>query len=1759
MKMGHKNKNIKQENNKIKCAICCEQAYQTKDNKIDKKVRRIEDNYAKKLMIPIILENALKPSLMLFDSGSDVSIITKNTADKMVPNWKQLPEAQGANHIESYTANKIPVEAVKQMDIAFIHQPTEKIKAKMYIVSDNNHTNIFGKELMLRCQASLRFQKENINVQINKPKRARGWTKLELCEDINEDTAIATISLQPKTADFFTFTQKFNNPRETGQTFAITSNKSRVVNTNLIIIPTRSQCEITPKNRYTQALVYNTTTQIINKRKLKANIEILQNEHIEKITKGNKNKIEQKYKIMQQILQIDQLPTIKINQIDLSKPRKDILDTNKNVEKLEWTEEDLDKMMEPQGYALPENLNLKPTDIIKLKDIDEQIRPFIEDIFITSYPDTISTHRHDCGNLSATLGQIYLRLKPNHTLPKSRRIFRVTGNDKTHLDDILAFLEKFNIIQQVPNSSPLHEDKHYGAPCYVIPRQKKSIARLIIDYKQGGLNESLQTPPSILPDLEESLDALGKYNIFSQLDLVQAYNSLEIAPESQHLTRFCTQERSYNFTRLPFGISSAPVLYYSRIHTALHSLPVPLLKNGKQIIENGNIKYEYESPHVIKMIKAPMENVQAYFDDIACASNEQKTTKDSLEQHFKVLKEAVKRLSFHGAKISYEKSKFYQKKILWVGWNLEAGKITPDKARVQKILDLPYPQTLKQMRTWLGTLNSIKRITPLNTIKQLAQLTPLTSTKGSFKMNDLQKRAFDDIKIKLTEAPLFCYTINPLALHYLFVDSSLEGFGAVLLEANENDVDKDFFPTGLNKEDKLHQLIAQHNIDVIPLDNTIKDNGDAFYECILAILNHMKCSTPPTVEDLREKMIKHMKNSTIGRQMKQFRFNNNHIKWLDFLQNHSQKLTYVDKDLMTVLAETIARHIIIIRDDGTDKDSLIQNFNRNQGASKPPLYIGMNVNKQKYTPFVKRKLGYLEHTNIGKNLRICYYLSNVFPKNMRKRHILDLEAVGLLSALHRLRKYITGECHLLTDSATLYFLFSKAVHESSTKCFRYAMKLISDYPQVKIHFVRTFENLADFLTRQHVPATEITKFRIHDTKVENFTTPKELYTWNEWRRFVNQHPEYLKVTNQKINAIKYAINNQNQRVNTLKNISHLYKALTPIDILRQKITREKIIQEQKIEFKQIIDDCINNKEFKTQIGEKHYMLREGLLMMRRHKDDEEKIVIPKSMVGPILAVHHLMGHRGPAKLTKDIQTTYYIHNLTLQCKKMTQNCFQCWCNSRDSTKRPLGEVLLKQTGVFKTVFMDLCEDLVPHPGNFRHILVIKCVESGYLLLYPLRNKTTNEVLHYLSFFVTSHYVPTKLITDNGPSLRSKEFLGFWAALGCQVVPTSRLNPKSRGYVEVSIRLVKNLMKKLIQLYAEKHYDWQHCPLIIALTHNFLVSPRTGFSPAMLVHGISQEETKLFTSPHILPKLHPRMMNYEDRVKIMKTDINLLRRIAIENINHCNKKIAKYYNKHTHKKDFKRGTIVFILDKTATPTGQPVRPLRPIYTGPYIVIRDFPATTLIQRIADNSQIICAKGDIKELNSDMKTEFTNIPEEVLQILNSPYQTWRQQALDTIAHWDNMKVPDIMPDTTDIQTDNETKTYTPGESQQILKTFGPEGSSTLTNDQHTENNFQNDNNKDTFVLQDKTVQQQKQDQSDSESESEQLTSESGEDDQENDIVNNEQWNNHNIEQNLEDDEQTFNDNIDEEPLDIDTPAFAQMKNRPLRKARPKTVMFK
>ena len=113
-------------------------------------------------------------------------------------------------------------------------------------------------------------------------------------------------------------------------------------------------------------------------------------------------------------------------------------------------------------------------------------------------------------------------------------------------------LEKTGVIKAVPFSD-------WAAPIVPVLKSSGDI-RLCGDYKVTG-NKFAEMDCYPLPRIEDLYNKLAGGQYYSKLDLSTAYLQLPLDEDSQKLTTVNTPKGLYNYTRLPYGVSTAPGIF----------------------------------------------------------------------------------------------------------------------------------------------------------------------------------------------------------------------------------------------------------------------------------------------------------------------------------------------------------------------------------------------------------------------------------------------------------------------------------------------------------------------------------------------------------------------------------------------------------------------------------------------------------------------------------------------------------------------------------------------------------------------------------------------------------------------------------------------------------------------------------------------------------------------------------------------------------------------------------------------------------------------------------------------------------------------------------------------------------------------------------------------------------------------------------------------------------------------------------------------
>ena len=105
-----------------------------------------------------------------------------------------------------------------------------------------------------------------------------------------------------------------------------------------------------------------------------------------------------------------------------------------------------------------------------------------------------------------------------------------------------------------------------------------------------------------------------------------------------------------------------------------------------------------------------------------------------------------------GVKMSLKKCQFGRKEVDYLGFHLGCNGISPQQSKVEANLDIEEPKNVKELRSFLGTMNFSRRF-----IERYAQrvepLNRLVKKGVEWHFGDVERAAFQELKILLCNAP----------------------------------------------------------------------------------------------------------------------------------------------------------------------------------------------------------------------------------------------------------------------------------------------------------------------------------------------------------------------------------------------------------------------------------------------------------------------------------------------------------------------------------------------------------------------------------------------------------------------------------------------------------------------------------------------------------------------------------------------------------------------------------------------------------------------------------------------------------------------------------------------------------------------------------------------------------------------------------------------------------------------------------------------
>ena len=314
--------------------------------------------------------------------------------------------------------------------------------------------------------------------------------------------------------------------------------------------------------------------------------------------------------------------------------------------------------------------------------------------------------------------------------PISKAPYRMAPAELKELKSQLEELLNKGYIR--PSVSP------WGAPVLFV-RKKDGSMRLCIDYRE--LNKVTIKNRYPLPRIDDLFDQLKGARIFSKIDLRSGYHQLRIKEDDIPKTAFRTRYGHYEFVVMPFGLTNAPAAFMDLMNRTFQ-------------------------PYLDQF-------VVVFIDDILVYSTEQ----SEHEHHLRVVLETLRKEQLY-AKLS--KCEFWLNSISFLGHVISDNGVAVDPQKIKAVSEWPRPTNVTEVRSFLGLAGYYRRF--VEDFSRIAQpLTNLMKKTVRFQWNDKCERAFEELKKRLTTAPVLTLPVDGVEFE-VYSDASKEGLGCVLMQ-----------------------------------------------------------------------------------------------------------------------------------------------------------------------------------------------------------------------------------------------------------------------------------------------------------------------------------------------------------------------------------------------------------------------------------------------------------------------------------------------------------------------------------------------------------------------------------------------------------------------------------------------------------------------------------------------------------------------------------------------------------------------------------------------------------------------------------------------------------------------------------------------------------------------------------------------------------------------------------------------------------------
>jgi hypothetical protein len=236
--------------------------------------------------------------------------------------------------------------------------------------------------------------------------------------------------------------------------------------------------------------------------------------------------------------------------------------------------------------------------------------------------------------------------------------------------------------------------------------KKQGTIRVCVDYRD--INKACPKDNFPTPFVDQIVDDYARSEIFSLMDGFSGYNQINIVPEDQHKTTFICPWGTFAYRKLPFGLKNVGATFQRAMSYAFNDIK-----------------------HI----------VQPYLDDLPTHSMRR-------VDHPTHLRAIFVQCRFYRIRLNPHKCVFCVESGRLLGFIISHQGIWVDPLKVEAILNLPPPSTLRQLQSLQGKAKFLCRFIP-NYAEITRGFMRLLKKDSEFVWDTIANNAFETLKLSL--------------------------------------------------------------------------------------------------------------------------------------------------------------------------------------------------------------------------------------------------------------------------------------------------------------------------------------------------------------------------------------------------------------------------------------------------------------------------------------------------------------------------------------------------------------------------------------------------------------------------------------------------------------------------------------------------------------------------------------------------------------------------------------------------------------------------------------------------------------------------------------------------------------------------------------------------------------------------------------------------------------------------------------------------